>query len=168
MSQIDWSKAPEWADRVILGSMSNSEYWACDDRRQAIKSDYTYYDAIHLDEQWLVSEWRPSPAWNGEGLPPAGTVCEVLNAELDNPAWEKCTILFTGKHRIVYASDSCYERVGYVIGLKFRRIRTHEQIASDERAAAVDAMVVATGYPGSSIAKEVSQKLYDAGYRKPE
>ena len=173
MSEIDWSKAPEGADRVILGSMSSSKYWACDDRRQAIKSDYTYYDNIHLDEQWLVSEWRPSPAWSGEGLPPVGVKCEF---EPHNDVWGFSTLEVSECTVIAYHNGFVWLDLGEpgipvatrVDKIDFRPIRTPEQIAADEREVAVNGMLMAANPAGhrAGYTRQLMECLYEAGYRK--
>ena len=174
MSEINWGKAPAWADRVILGSMSSSKYWACDDRRQAIKSDYTYYDNIHLDEQWPVSEWRPSPAWSGEGLPPVGTVCEVDYCE----QWQQCEVISHFQQRCgmvaaftVDFRDGAKSLDAYVAE-SFRPIRTPEQIAADERNKACDRMygVILDNVPEDrrKNGSDIVEALYDAGLRFSE
>lgn len=101
-------------------------------------------------------------AWDGTGLPPVGTVCEALNQELSSPEWEKCTVLFCGKYRILYDSESCSERVGYIEDTAFRPIRTAEQLAAEERERAIEEMRVAAGSRNNFPFAE----LYDAGYRK--
>lgn len=80
-------------------------------------------------------------AWSGDGLPPVGTVCEVLNNTLHRPEWERCTILFMGKFKAVYESDSCHEHVADISEdwmISFRPIRTPEQIAAEEREKAIE------------------------------
>lgn len=107
--------------------------------------------------------------WNGEGLPPVGTVCEVLNSNLGNPEWERCTILYSGKHRIVYDSESCEERTAFIDSLSFRPIRTPEQIAAEECDKAVKAMLAEFAHTGSLTSHyEVCEVLHKAGYRKFE
>lgn len=103
--------------------------------------------------------------WTGKGLPPAGTKCEVLNRAFENAEWEMCTVLFLGKHRILYDSESCYERVGNIEDLKFRTIRTPEQIEEDERDKAA-ADMHKLFYSANDTGKEAMFRLYDAGYRK--
>lgn len=120
---------------------------------------------------------EPNPHnWNGEGLPPVGAVCEVRNSGLHNPVWEKCTILFCGKHRVLYDSESCYERCAHIEDLEFRPIRTPEQIAADKRLHeirnALSAINSKVHFPndlvrGNILAAAV-EAMIDAGYRKPE
>lgn len=102
--------------------------------------------------------------WDGVGLPPAGTVCAVLNSALGDPAWERCTILYSGKHRVMYDSESCEERVAFIQDLKFR---TQEQIATEERERAVaDMAEVIHGQPVAGLKDSALYALYAAGYRK--
>jgi hypothetical protein len=177
MSGIDWSKAPEWADRVIVGRMSSSKYWACDDRRQSIKSVYTYHNNIHLDDKWLVSEWRPSPAWNGDGLPPVGVKCEF---EPHNDVWGFSTLEVGECTVIAYHSDFVWLDLGEpgipvatrVDKIDFRPIRTPEKIAADERNKECDRMygVILDNVPEDrrKNGSDIVEALYDAGLRFPE
>ena len=114
------------------------------------------------------------PAWTGEGLPPVGTVCEVLNNELHSPKWELCTILFTGKYKVVYDSESCSERASHIETAHFRPLRTPEQIAAEERDKAIEDLYFTINWNEgretwafiSSERKADYAKAIDAGYRK--
>lgn len=143
-----------------------SEGWDCDDHWEL--SFYTSESVIN--RPGVVA--RPSThngEWTGLGLPPVGTVCEVFNDDLSGAAWEKCTILFTGKHRVVYDSESCCERVGYMDCLKFRPIRTAEQIAAEDREKALsDLCLVINNASHMDCGTYLAQAIIDAGYRKVE
>lgn len=114
--------------------------------------------------------------WNGEGLPPVGTVCEIV---ADNPheifAHHMGAPVRIIAHDIdsegdtvaVYAWDDgegCNEYHG-LLAECFRPLRTAEQIAADEREAAVAAAL-------SDIERLYSEggpaAVYDAGYRLQE
>lgn len=97
--------------------------------------------------------------WDGVGLPPAGTVCAVLNSALRDPAWERCAILYSGKHRVMYDSESCEERVAFIQDLKFR---TQEQVAAEEREKVIREMRDI----GIRAQGRWAEAIYDAGYRK--
>jgi len=103
--------------------------------------------------------------WDGKGLPPVGTVCEVMVSGLPSVAqdWEQCTILLinegadgspqicTKDHRgdlaIYYPKyDAVY----------FRPLRTPEQIAMEKTLEELESLY-STGGPAA---------IYDAGYRK--
>ena len=122
---------------IINGKGYDGREW---DRLQ-IADDTPPAGVLVTEDQWqaavdaLKASENAVPEWNGEGLPPVGTVCAVLNSDLGNPQWERCTILYSGKHRVVYDSESCEERVAFIEDLKFRQarpIRTPEQIAAEE------------------------------------
>lgn len=108
--------------------------------------------------------------WDGDGEPPAGTECAVLNSALGDPAWERCTILYYGKHRVMYDSESCEERVAFIQDLKFRKakaIRTQEQIAAEEREKAIEEMIL-LDEKGSLSRTHFCGLLYDAGYGRKQ
>lgn len=105
-------------------------------------------------------------SWHERGeLPPVGTVCEVFNHEFgSNAAWEKCTILFMGKFKCVYSSDSCHERVGNVdlTGvIEFRPIRT-------EREKFIEAALAVNPWMSGKKMTNALGYLYDAGFRAPD
>lgn len=177
MKEIDWSKAPEgathWHDEYDC-------YVACWVKEQEGQRYYLRADGLGCT--WLrdrnplpidkcIPRTAAQPAWSGEGLPPAGTVCEVLNNTLDRPEWERCTILFMGKFKAVYESDSCHERVADVSEswmISFRPLRTPEQIAAEERRAAILEMKGNLSFSDYREAEQHCAALYDAGYRRVE
>lgn len=61
MSEIDWSKAPEWADRVIEGGASNLMYWASDNTLQPVKGCASFVTDTHIRNGLPVVERRPVP-----------------------------------------------------------------------------------------------------------
>lgn len=110
------------------------------------------------------------PVWDGDGLPPVGTVCE--HSEDDNKsdspdgAWKRVKIV--GHHQF---NDDEYLCVVWVSGLEvsyssegshFRPIRMPEQIAADERHKALIEMLRSA----PAMTTCVAGALYDAGYRK--
>jgi len=110
---------------------------------------------------------RPTtPSWSGKGLPPVGVVCEVYH---DGDWYETKIIgIDTDDGSCVFKTHGDYDTPydGFVSASSFRPIRTPEQIAADEREAAVSAML-AECHAGSSRDTFLMQQLYDAGYRKP-
>lgn len=159
--QIDWSKAPE-------GSTHYNPL--CGDWYMVDSDCVSYWSYSHRN--WLESaRWnarrafciaRPTnPSWSGEGLPPVGVDIEVLH---ELYGWIGARVVGQdGEAAIVRTND------GYagVFPHQMRPIRTPEQIAADEREAAIDAMVKACPYPGSKSTRLDCAALYDAGYRKP-
>lgn len=97
-------------------------------------------------------------------MPKVGEECEVLNVEsLHNPKWEKCEILFIGKFKVVYNSESCKERIGNVdiVGAcKFRPLRTERELFI-KAGELLDSNKIET-------AEDFLGALYDAGFKAPE
>ena len=104
-----------------------------------------------------------SKEWDGSGLPPTGTVCEYYWTEGDE--WRKCEIVAYYFANVVAVDALDCSAVLLRIGL-FRPIKTPEQIAREERSAAIQEMMeVASGF-GRFL--DILESLYDAGYRKIE
>ena len=70
-----------------------------------------------------------------------------------------CTIDKRGDLAIYYPATDVVE---------FRPIRTPEQIAADEREAAIKEMLEDAGRPDTAKTRDQAQLLYDAGWRKVE
>lgn len=183
MNNIDWNEAPEWATGhgLMNGGFGIEKVWFNAEQYQYQHmrgrggyGPYPFGDGNAAIGEIHFQQHRPAP-WSGEGLPPAGTVCEVLNNTLDRPEWERCTILFIGKFKAVYESESCHERVADVSEswmISFRPIRTPEQIAAEEREKAIEALAVElAGHWSSeavSLQRETAAYLHDIGYRRVE
>lgn len=74
--------------------------------------------------------------WNGEGLPPVGSFCEVRFGKDDISRWEKIEVLYRGIRFIaIRFEDGEVCEFGTLPPLpgEFRPIRTADQIAADER-----------------------------------
>ena len=167
--QIDWSKAPEDADKY---NTHNSMFY---------KGERPYLQ-VFIHEQWMPSAimksnelfvYRPTtPSWSGEGLPPVGVVCEFKSPS--SGGWLKARIIFVSAWTVVLYvffehDEHCYSVSAFEKGnLQFRPIRTPEQIAADEREAAIKEMLEDAGRPDTAKTRDQAQLLYDAGWRKVE
>lgn len=60
MNNIDWSKAPKWADRVVVGPLSGAEYWANGAQRMGLGRATIFRNNAHIDEHWTVLGQKPS------------------------------------------------------------------------------------------------------------
>lgn len=129
------------------------------------------------DFQEIFFAEKPDPQWRGlqDGLPPVGAVCEY---HVGNGPWFNCEIRYLitpisgqPKEVVIFAPHLFGEQVG-VIGtgngeVSFRPIRTPEQIAADERNAAIAEMCGDAGKPDMPMrSRERAAILYDAGWRK--
>jgi len=149
MTEVDWSKAPEWASvRLVHVVHGDVACWAeaYKEGAKTIREDRESFKFKLIAKHWVVLATRPTTqpaAWNGKGLPPAGTVCEVMVGGLPSVAqdWEECTVLLIndgadGKSQVctrdvrgdlaIYHPD--YDAV------YFRPIQTTEQITEQEQA----------------------------------
>lgn len=176
MENIDWDSAPAWAEYVVIGICSDLLYWANDCRRQSIGIGGSYDNNIHCFEKWPIHSKRPSPAWSGEGLPPVGVVCDKCY----NSPNEYYQVKIIGHDEDLavfrwldgpYAGELSEKRQNLNMHINnphwsFRPIRTPEQIAADEREAAVAEMKLIAGFTVKGGCQ--FSKLYDAGYRKQD
>ena len=176
-SEIDWSKAPEGATHFGPENEEWHEAW--------YKLDGYEWFAMPTsdDDQWdfapqvydgRVSQMIQRPAeWNGTGLPPVGTVCEV-----NHHGWRRCEV-FAHKVEGDKDPDVLFSHTNDNGGpawnwarepSRFRPIRTPKQIEAEERERAVDAMMQTFAVNGSekSFLRHACLALYDAGYRKVE
>lgn len=165
MKEIDWSKAPEdathfWPNLTcLLGwyKVSENNVWVYDGgwvKSLASSSELNVDPVIE----------RPKQAWDGEGNPPVGTVCDI---RLVGGDWWRAKIQYITRTMCVWAyiydgiTESAAENSQATYNIEFRPIKTQEQIAAEEREKAIDEMRIAVGSHNSFPFTE----LYDAGYR---
>jgi hypothetical protein len=172
MSAIDWSKAPKGATHA--GPETEDHYAGF---YKVTNSRVTHYCSLGArgwiegsDGCPLVADLieRPSQPWSGEGLPPVGTVCEHKRVH----EWQKVEVFavkpnYNGSQTALFTYENgCW--AGCAEPSLFRPIRTAEQIAAEERAAAIEEMWAIYWKPEPQTAKEALGLLWDAGYRKQE
>lgn len=167
MSQIDWSKAPEGAthfcgDTWYTHGNDHWHYWS----PSANQWFQTPYASPENFSWWGASEAHPAATeWNGEGLPPVGTVCwygvgtdeRRIIAHIDQGEE-------AGYYRFL-AMGQAGEMGGIVVAIAdcFKPIRTPEQIATEARNKAAAEMSEATR--GAKDWNEAFKMLHDKGYR---
>lgn len=105
-------------------------------------------DAANLQILPLLHQPDPVPTWTGEGLPPVGTDCQYSVGDCDS--WFYCTVRYIIKpiqDEPLQIVVDCPHLAGEQVcslgdgpgEIRFRPIRTPEQIAADEREqAAID------------------------------
>ena len=170
MSQIDWSKAPEWAvAHALFGFNGVSEVWVGEDKWQHVDQSKAFpygggvSDARHnpTRERFEFETLRPAP-WNGEGLPPVGTTCETSFTDIEGSSWRDVIILAHGARRIFLRENSGDEFAQRIDECEFRPFRTPEQIAAEEIQKIRDEINWQRPYLGPCPV----EKLYRLGYRK--
>lgn len=184
MSKIDWSKAPEWATHATpKGHNYYAAFWrivqgTATDAWVVLPDgdfDHVLLPALFERDRKELVERPSSPAWDGEGLPPVGTVCEAAIPHTSGPDNERSFIWIEG-HVIAYheLNGETYAWFAEDDGfyppnvLDFRPIRTPEQIAAEEREKAIDEMHVMIDSDRAKHFRLLCEALYDAGYRKTE
>lgn len=187
MEEIDWDKAPEGATHFVKACTGFNWH-----RHDTSGDFYTNGNGVWHPSDFGASDWeatygpnlfiaRPiNKVWNGEGCPPVGTICEyTLGISL---IWYECEVKYhlagygikeMGEWAVViHCPHLGYDQVFEELDgrIKFRPIKTPEQITAEERKAALDEMVYgACGCEpdgGNTSAFIVCGLLYDAGYRK--
>jgi hypothetical protein len=181
MKEIDWSKAPEGATQYDCGSnwpwekvLGNELYYYSDSDKWYLISGYAAND---LGDRRDVIKRPTHSAWNGERLPPVGALCEAAIPHTSGPDNARSMIWIEGSV-IAYYEIGGKTYAWFAEGadgfyppnvLEFRPIRTPEQIAADEREAAVQVIadIISPGDCVGSLDVERAYRVYDAGYRKP-
>ncbi|MFE1817037.1 hypothetical protein [Metapseudomonas otitidis] len=170
MSDIDWIKAPSHATHWCPGNARIEAGWIY----QAGGEFYSCYSDRGLEHIPDFPAWRkarlvPRPtAWTGDGLPPVGVVCEFCTAP---DKWHRVEVVahLDNENGSVSAVFKYLDRKGWracAFHGEFRPIRTPEQIAEEERKAAIEEMVAASPVLEKGWCRVVCEALYDAGYRK--
>jgi hypothetical protein len=151
MNGIDWSKAR-----------------ATDTHYDPENRLFVNFDAMRDWNRKLIP--RPSPAWNGEGLPPIGTVCQAFY--MGHPQGV-VTVRYSGQCMILWSEDRNSEQCGQADDYWFKPIRTPEQIAKDDREHKIRNAFTAISLAISSLheseeptAVAIIKAMIDAGYEK--
>lgn len=183
MSEIDWSKAPKEATHACP---KYGRFYKKD--RKGLWFQNGFFWCLKGDSDGLTDlvsrpEEAASPAWNGEGLPPVGTVLEYMwNYRAHGSEYVNARVIVhdNGKAVVRVVSgehkDCLGESNGGLCGDEpvWRPIRTPEQIAAEERETGVrDLKSVAferfrSVSAGCDAIDAICEALYDAGYRKTE
>lgn len=167
MSKIDWDKAPEGATHYLAAGNENARWRDLSGEKWRffnLADGNWHQHCFSSDELLKRSELIARPAWNGEGLPPVGTVCEW---HPNQDGWVQVKILGhdgeeTWFRREGHSTSEACLRMAF-----FRPIRTAEQIAADERDKAVKEMYARfSGIGGLSLKQCIW--VISEGYRKQE
>lgn len=166
--EIDWSKAPEGTTHT---NRNNTQWFdfSSDPAKSWFqgawaRNGYAFED---YDTPGELIE-RPA-AWNGEGLPPVGTVCEHFGTA-DHTDWIEVQVIGHGHARFhdvaffEYLAGTKGYTVSYSTANNFRALRTAEQIAAEERKKAINELCANSSH---SERRKWAAWAYDKlGYRK--
>lgn len=166
---IDWSKAPEGATHFAPAD-SKQSLRACwykinEYTREFIPEDMNpdFWQPQQRHRVELIA--RPTSEWVGDGCPPAGTSCEFSYHKYPE-MWRVGVIRYISKNTCVIEVGEAREVIEHPTTLKFRPIRTIEQIAASARNKAAAEMSEAT--QGAKDWHEAFKMLHDKGYRRFE
>lgn len=170
---IDWSKAPEWANAVVAasaGTLYFVEAFGVRSKRREVSNSYDCSLAADMtikSHSWKLIEERPKKqeAWDGEGLPPVNCLCETF--DVDANCWVKVEIY---AHTELMGETNVCAKNGtdmfYGLAREFRPIKTAEQVAAEEREKAIEEMIRTTSDGITCMDRYDAEQLYKAGYRK--
>ncbi|HBO7420789.1 TPA: hypothetical protein L4892_000063 [Pseudomonas aeruginosa] len=171
---IDWNTAPEGATHWEPSGPDFNKGWMKKEGNEwfywSEGSNRWFQGKLSCNvsaDREATFEARPQEAWDGQGLPPVGTVCEVKHRDI---GWVRCEIVAHKSfscggltHAIAWIDENTLDQSQ---GLRFRQLRTPEQIAAEEREKAVGDM--AMSIQGVPYQYPTLYALFDAGYRRQE
>ncbi|WP_368373394.1 hypothetical protein AB3W22_15760 [Pseudomonas aeruginosa] len=177
---IDWNTAPEGATHweptgpeFHEGWMKKEgDYWFC--WVEGINKWFHGPSCNVSAEREATFEARPQETWDGQGLPPIGTVCEYRH--MIWPEYRPCEIRYISEESLV-AYDDAQEQLYRTCDMLFRPIRTPEQIAAEAREHEIRNACTSIArtldrfkndIPGGAAARAVIEAMIDAGYRRQE
>lgn len=189
---IDWSKAPEDATHagnspyekgVVTWFKGISDPTSRNHFMNAGSMNAWAISSENLSAWYLIERPKKQEAWDGDGLPPVGTVCEVLWNE-SRAEYLRTKVFGVNEHgqpihrfdegpkKYQYQADVLRTASGTQV---FRPIRTAEQVAAEEwdkaRTEALNAMSAngKTANEPEALWKfrlKVLGEMLDMGYRK--
>jgi hypothetical protein len=170
-----WAGAPEGATHWEPGSFKFSagwmrlkdgwwSYWS-DSQKRWLSGAPSCNVSVSRADTFISRPTTQSDAWNGDGLPPVGTVCdveydtgrelwheaEIIYHKSDDPRFCAARLRITHPDKLVWASQ-------------FRPIHTPEQIAAAEREAYIKRMRECVNDFERDRDNDFG-RLYDAGLR---
>lgn len=177
--QIDWSKAPEGATHYFP---STGVWYMAGNGCAPLVWAGMWRKAFQFSQREHKCIERPTtPSWSGEGLPPVGVVCgKCYNSPSE---YYSVKVLAHDSHYgevVIYRwvdgplegeLDQSTMHLNMASGSNahwsFRPIRTPEQIAADEREAAIKEMTAGYAKNSDTLAGWAAYVYDTLGYRKP-
>lgn len=146
---------PEFAGVIwAADNNSNSFDWVQWDLRFKRSEDYN--KSIVTREQYEAAISEQQPVWNGEGLPPVGSLVELMD-DSHSQTWSDVTIKFYGDSFAVW-DDHGEERSNSLCHVKVRTIRTEAERKRDLAVGAMEkSWEAATDKPAYAF-----ESIYDA------
>ena len=175
---IDWSSAPEWADRLITVGLG-ADAWANDHQYQYLGGPPMYQFYVigrigdHSKKQCELIEMRPIDIEDKEWLPVVGEECLVEYPYEDGcfKPFHAKKVTIIGKCKDDDGSDvfTAHGPNGFIAltTLGFRPLKTAEELKEEAFKAAVsDAIYKSTSTHYDRLEK-ISSVLFKAGFEPP-
>ena len=165
---IDWSKAPEDATHYSPGGDDYSSYWVkwvgSELHGWLVRFDTSWSRLVaqekdHHQISMHVERPKKQEAWDGVGLPPVGTVCDM---HLDDFGWITGTVVVHIDLDEPTAVAHNGEEVFHGNASDFRPIKTAEHLAEEEIQAIRDEI----RWQKPQLGPCPVAQLYHKGYRK--
>ncbi|MEQ1005367.1 hypothetical protein ABLT12_30145 [Pseudomonas aeruginosa] len=182
---IDWSKAPDGATHWEPTGPDFYEGWMKKEGNEWFYwgegTNKWFKGKLSCNvsaEREATFEARPQEAWDGQGLPPVGTVCEYRCHDSCEPKdWTVVHVLAHANHgsdtAMLLAEDvsgepgTMYGRIW--IPRTCRPLRTPEQIAAEERRKSILHLAnLLIDSRGQCNEYSQAEAIFDAGYRRQE
>lgn len=145
-SEKDFDGAPDWCESIVKRKPNGTAYM--------LSSDYSAADIERCGDA-IIAQREPITAWEGEGLPPVGVECEMLNKV--NKRWYPVKICFIDGDNMAWieSNGGVIDCTGSAYLKEFRPIRS----ARDK---AVEAISIIRDRDGYKIAACMCEPIYDA------
>lgn len=147
--------------------VTRAEWQAAVDALNFDKCEHSYGNKIGCPECGELSAPKVVE-WDGAGLPPAGSTCQIRHSGWAAGSWETVDIKYiSSEYLIIGHGDFKREQHFHMPDIQFRPILTAEQVAAEEREKAIREICIDAGSPELTPGQmKVAEKLYLAGYRK--
>ena len=117
----------------------------------------------------LIERPKKQEAWDGDGLPPVGTVCYRINVSTSTKVEIIANFDGTADRVAAYIPIEGRILVDQAIASCFKPIKTKEEIEKEKYLSEIlvisNIISMATGFAGPTV-NNISRSIYGAGYRK--
>jgi hypothetical protein len=177
VNDIDWSKAPEWANAVVsssCGTLFYVEQFGGVSKRQRTDSNYLDHNEANMQNPhtWTLVATRPS-VWNGQGLPPLNTTClYTMQTNRTSPNWYECTVTYAvgDGSGVVALCKTFGVEIGQFLSAEttlFKPLPVKSKAdAAKEKAITTILEDVTSIWASSDV--ELAEQLYKLGYTKDQ
>lgn len=182
-SEKDFEGAPDWAMFLSKDKFGDLAWDEGDTNAPGLRYQWVYPEngigvqkyaegCIGICISGIIAERRPiaEPVWDGFSSVRVGEACEVRPYS-DATEWQAGIVNYLSEHTIVIGlsnmTNGKAELVAHPATLKFRPIRSPEDVARDEEIVLLtDVICGKIPDVGKATAAMFAGRVYDAGYRK--